>query len=245
MKAEPFLKEDTRPPSKLRAWGNALIITLLGCLLAGVGCFLLLGNYLRQQVDSQQLDLFHAAVWWEVSFTAAMSIILSVIIVWQRARGSSLRELGWGRPTSTLAMVLAVLLGAAYLSGCYFGAHFVLPGVDVTELNWMRVALVPLGIFLAIGEETMMRGFFMTQLQKARVAAWLQILASGACSALYHTFQNPSLLGFLPSFVLFSLHAGLYVLGNRSLTPVVITHSIYHVFGEPYLLMMALTAMRH
>ncbi len=245
MEPQPFLKEDTRPSSKLRAWGDALSITLLGCLLAGVGCFLLLGKYLRQQVDSEQLDLFHAAVWWELGFTAAMGIILGVILIWQRARGSSLRELGWGKPTTPLAMVLAVLLGVAYLSGCYFGARFVLPGVDVMELNGIRLALVPLGIFLAIGEETMMRGFFMTQLHKAGVATWLQILASGACSALYHTFQNPSPIGYLPSFVLFSLHAGLYVLGNRSLTPVVITHSIYHVFGEPYLLMMALTAMKH
>jgi hypothetical protein len=31
----------------------------------------------------------------------------------------------------------------------------------------------------------------------------------------------------------------------RSLTPVFITHSIYHVFGEPFLLMMALIAMNH
>ena len=245
MKEEPFLKEDTRPPSKLRAWGDALIITLLGCLLAGVGCFLLLGNYLRQQVDSQQLDLFHAALWWEIAFAAAMGIILSVIIVWQRVRGSSLRELGWGKPTPTLALVLAVLLGVAYLAGCYFGARFVLRGVDVLELSWVRFALIPLGIFLAFGEETMMRGFFMTQLQKVRVATWVQILASGACSAVYHALQNPTLLGFLPSFVLFALHAGLYVLGKRSLTPVVLTHSMYHVFGQPYLLMMALVAMKH
>ena len=53
-----------------------------------------------------------------------------------------------------------------------------------------------------------------------------------------------SLLGGLGCFVLFSLHAGLYVLGKRSLTPVFITHSIYHVFGEPYLLMMALVATK-
>src|SRR5262249_21397405 len=79
--------------------------------------------------------------------------------------------------------------------------------------------------------------------QKARVATWLQIVASGGCSAVYHAFQNPTPAGFLPSFVLFSVHAGLYVLGRRSLTPVVITHSIYHVFGEPYLLMLALAAM--
>jgi membrane protease YdiL (CAAX protease family) len=113
------------------------------------------------------------------------------------------------------------------------------------ELNWVRIALVPLGIFLAAGEETMMRGFFMTQLHRARVATWLQIVASGACSAVYHAFQNPTPMGFFPSFILFSLHAGLYVLGRRSLTPVIIAHGLYHVFGEPYLLMMALVTMRH
>jgi membrane protease YdiL (CAAX protease family) len=245
MKDQAILSDATRPASKLRAWGDALAITLLGCVFAGVGCFLLLGNYLRKLVDAEQVDLFQAAVWWEVGFTLAMGIILGVIIVWQRGRGSSIRELGWGKPTTILPMVLAFLLGVVYLYGCYFLARFVLRGVNVIELSWVRLALVPLGIFLAIGEEIMMRGFFMTQLQKARVATWLQIAASGACSAVYHSFQNPTLMGYLPSFVLFSLHAELYVLGNRSLTPVVITHSMYHVFGQPYLLMMALMAMKH
>ncbi len=108
----------------------------------------------------------------------------------------------------------------------------------------MRVALVPLGVFLAIGEETVMRGFFMTELHKARVSTWLQIFASGACTAFYHALQSPTLLGFFPSFVLFSMHAGLYVLGKRSLTPVVLAHGMYHVGGEPYLLMLALVAIK-
>src|SRR5262249_34470240 len=148
-----------------------------------------------------------------------------VIVAWQRARGTSLAELGWGRPTTPLALRLALLLGAAFIAGNFFSALRLLPDTDVLELNWTRVALAPLGVFLAIGEETMMRGFFMTELQKARVATWLQIAASGACSASYHTLQNPSVLGFLPSFVLFSLHAGLYVIGKRSLTPVILAHS--------------------
>jgi membrane protease YdiL (CAAX protease family) len=237
--------KEIRPVSKRRAWRNALAITFLGCVLAGLGCFVLLGNYLRHLIESRQLDLFQAAVWWEIGFTAAMAIILIVIMVWQRSRGSSLAELGWGRPTTTLALALAVFLGFAFLGSSYFGARAVLRGVDVTELNWVRLALVPLGIFLAIGEETMMRGFFMTELNKARIATWVQIVASGACSALYHAFQNPTPIGFFPSFVLFSMHAGLYVLGKRSLTPVILTHSIYHVFGEPYLLMMALEVMKN
>jgi Type II CAAX prenyl endopeptidase Rce1-like len=245
MSDEAFPTAKTPPLSKSSAWGRALAITLLGCVLGGLGCFVLLGNYLLSQVNAGHLDLFQAAVWWQVGFGVAMAIIFSGIIAWQRASGSTLRELGWGRPTSPLAIFLALVLGAAFLAGKYFGAQRLLRGVDVLAFNWIRVALVPLGIFLAAAEETMMRGFFITQLHKARVATWLQIVASGTCSASYHCFQNPTLIGFVPSFVLFSMHAGLYVLGKRSLTPVILTHSIYHIFGEPYLLMMALVAMNY
>ena len=138
---------------------------------------------------------------------------------------------------------IALIMGALYVTGAYFGARQLLKDVDVLEITLVRLALVPVGIFMAIAEETMMRGFFMTELHRARVSAWLQIVASGACSAVYHSLQDPSLVGFLPSFVLFSLHAGLYVLGKRSLTPVSLAHGIYNVFGEPYLLMMAMAAM--
>jgi membrane protease YdiL (CAAX protease family) len=231
---------ESLPVSKSRAWRNALAITLLGCVLLGIGCFILLGKYLPER-----MNLFQAAVWLQVGFGLALAIILVIIVAWQRARGSSLAELGWGRRTTPLAVTLGVLLGIAYLWGSYFGAQYILPGVDVTEFSAVRLALAPLGVFGAVAEETMMRGFFMTELQRAGVSTWLQIVASGACSAVYHALQNPTLLGFLPSFALFSMHAALYVLGKRSLTPTIIAHSMYHVFGEPYLLMMALRTMKH
>lgn len=96
---------------------------------------------------------------------------------------------------------------------------------------------------MAVAEETLMRGLFMNELERGGVATWLQVIAAGACSAVYHAFQNPTLEGFLPSFFLFSLHAGLFVLGERSLTPVFIAHGICNVLGEPYLLMMMLAAL--
>ena len=231
---------ESLPLSKFRAWRNALAMTLLGCVLLGIGCFILLGTYLPER-----MNLFQAAVWQQVGFGLALAIILVIIVAWQRARGSSLAELGLGRRTTPLAVTLGVLLGIAYLWGSYFGAQYILPGVDVTEVSAVRLALAPLGVFGAVAEETMMRGFFMTELQRAGISTWLQIVASGACSAVYHALQNPTLLGFLPSFTLFSMHAALYIVGKRSLTPTIIAHSMYHGFGEPYLLMMAMTAMKH
>jgi membrane protease YdiL (CAAX protease family) len=212
---------------------------LLGSLLLGLGCFVVLGKYLPQR-----MILYYAAVWQQVGFTIALAVIMAVIIAWQRARRSTLAELGLGRPTTPLALLLAMVLGIAYLWGSYYGAQFVLPGVDVFQFHWTRLALAPLGVFMAVAEETMMRGWFMTELHRARVPTWVQIVASGGCSALYHALQNPTLEGFIPSFVLFSMHAGLYVLGKRSLTPSIVAHSMYHVLGEPYLLMMAMVAAK-
>jgi membrane protease YdiL (CAAX protease family) len=223
-----------------RAWRNALAITVFGCVLFGFGCFVLLGGELPRR-----MKLYDAAIWLQIGFSTMAAVIFVFIVVRQRRCRSSLAELGWGRPTTRLALALSVILGAAYLTGAYFAARYVLPHTDVTRFTWARLALAPLGVFLAVAEETMMRGLFMTELQRGCVPTWLQILASGFCSALYHSFQNPTLSGFLPSFVLFSLHAGLYVLGKRSLTPVIVAHSIYHIFGEPYLLMMVMATMTY
>lgn len=81
----------------------------------------------------------------------------------------------------------------------------------------------------------------MTELQRAGIRTGWQVVLSGFCSGLYHSFQNPSLIGFIPGFVLFTMHAGLYVWAKRSLTPSIIAHSMYHVLCEPYLLMFAMT----
>jgi hypothetical protein len=80
------------------AWRNAFAMTLLGCLFVGSGCLVLLGAHLLQQIESQRLNLFHAAVAWEIGFAVAMGIILGIIIVWQRSKGSSLGNLDGGDP---------------------------------------------------------------------------------------------------------------------------------------------------
>jgi len=61
---------------------------------------------------------------------------------------------------------------------------------------------------------------------------WFAVLA--ACSGRWPMYV-------FPSFVLFSIHAALYVLAGRSLTPTIVAHSLYHVLCAPYLLMFAMT----
>src|SRR5262245_14377540 len=129
------MSNTSSPVSKFNAWRNALVITLLGCLM-GWACFVVLGSYLRTHKD-----LFQAAVLQQIGFTAALAVIMLVIVVWQRARRSSLAELGWRKPTTRMAIALALLLGALYILGVRFGAQAVLKGTDVDAFNWTRVAL--------------------------------------------------------------------------------------------------------
>jgi hypothetical protein len=90
------------------AWRNALVITLVACVLFGLICFVILGNHFRRR-----FDVYHAGIWLQLGFSIAAALIFGFIVIWQRQRGSSLRELGWGRPTTKLAILLSLILGAA------------------------------------------------------------------------------------------------------------------------------------
>jgi membrane protease YdiL (CAAX protease family) len=230
------------PLSPLEAWRNVLVVTLLGCLLLGLGNAVFLAQYL-----AARMTMFDAAVWLEVGLSAAFAVILVILVFWQRAQGSSLVALGWDRAPTTLSVVCALALAAAWLGMSWMGVRQLVPTADPGEFHWIRLALAPLGIFMALVEETMMRGFFMNQLNRAGVSTWLQILASGVCTALFHALQSASVQAFAQTFIfstiLFSLLAGLYVLGKRSLYPNLIAHGLTEALGEPYLLMMVLAPM--
>ena len=220
------------------AWRNALGITLLGCLILGLGNFVLAAGYLARTTS-----LINGALWLSVSFAISFAFILTVIVLWQRAHGESLSELGWRRPTKTIAVILSIALGLVWVGFSYSGASYMLPGMNFLELSWIRLIMAVLGIFISTAEEIMMRGFFMTQLQRGGIPAWVQIVASGTCSALYHSLHNFSLMSFLPSLILFTCFAGIFVLGKRSITSTAIGHSLIHILGDPYLTMLILATV--
>lgn len=214
-------------------WREAVTAWSVGCLVLGVGGFVVCGRWLRASPDR-----FWAGVYWQLAFAAGLAITQTYIVWRLKQRGESLRHIGWRAPTSRKAIAAGVLLGVWYSSGVIAGILHddLMAGINPFAFHWVRLALIPVGIAMAIGEESLMRGFIMRELSVARVLTWL----SGACSAVYHAIHNWSWLGFLPSFVLFTLHAGLFVAARRSLTPTSIAHSLDHDLNAPYLLMYAL-----
>lgn len=241
----PTMTTSTEPAAPPRTafsgWRAAAAVWLLGCILVGLVCFVWLGSRLRAYSSP-----FWAAVWWQLAFAAALAVILVVIVTIGTSRGTTLAEIGWGKPASRLSLFFGFVLGALYVAGVYAGIlnDPAMRDVNPFAFHWVRLALAPVGIFMAASEEIMMRGFFMTELARARLGTTAQILLSGLCSAVYHSFHNLTWIGFIPSFVLFSLHAVLYVASRRSLTPSIVAHSMYHVLCAPYLLMFAMAQTR-
>ena len=80
------------PPSL--TWRNTLGVTLLGCLILGLGIFVLMAGYLVRTTT-----LINGALWLSLSFAVSFAFILTLIILRQRAHGKSLVELGWRKPT--------------------------------------------------------------------------------------------------------------------------------------------------
>jgi membrane protease YdiL (CAAX protease family) len=212
------------------------------CLLYGLPNLVILAGYLPKM-----MELHSAAVWIAVGLGFSGLIILIAIMMWLRCTKQSVKDLGWGKPTTAAALGLGVLfafalLGLGYMNNKRLGVEFPLDRID-----FLRISAAVLTAFAGFVEEIGMRGVLMTELAKIKTRTWLQILISGLCYAIYHSLQFlTSPVQFIQSMAVSTLLgvilAGIYVLGGRSLTPCILSHGLANLLGEPYILMGALAA---
>ena len=216
----------TEPTAK--AWRQALaMLAVLWVVLGGLN-FGVLAQLLASRLGS---DLAFAALLLSSGFALSLAVVVAGIIVWQRAHGETLADLGWRRPTTRLAVGLGVVYGVAWAALSYAR------GGNPLDLAWERWPLLLLGIFLAFGEELAVRGFVMEHLQRGGVPTWVQILVSAVGMGSYHgVLGSHYSVGYaLASTVLFGLVSLLFVLGKRSLTPGLVAHALTHVLADPTL----------
>jgi membrane protease YdiL (CAAX protease family) len=220
--------------SPLKAWRNALAIVLLLWLLLGVLDFGFAANYLASIMPH---NLLLASFYLDLCFAFSMIIIVACIILWQRQHGETLRDLGWGKPTTWYAIVIAIIYGLLWTFVSYIREPQ--PLHSFLTITWERPIMMIIGLFLAFGEELAMRGFFMEQLRRGNIPTWLQVLATAIFMGSYH-----GLIGFhysvfygISSAILFGIVAIIFVIGKRSLTPGTLAHAMTHFLGDPVLTM--------
>lgn len=190
-----------------------------------------------------------------VAFRATSSIVLVWVlfaVAWLllRLRGQSLRDIGWGTPARFWGWVLAVTFAALYGGGTLFG--MMQAGAPVTaDWSLFRIAIaLGIGISAGICEETVFRGFLMTQARDGGAHWSVQVVLSALLFGLAHAgwaalgghFDPAKMLGpVVATMILGAMLAVVYLVSRRSLTPAIFAHGAIDVLIEPWLLLYVVT----
>jgi membrane protease YdiL (CAAX protease family) len=193
---------------------------------------------------SQRLSIEASVVALLASFWIGFCIIIAVIF--RMSGGVSLRELlrslGLGAPSRVAAniagTVLGLLWGFLFLTSIF---QFD-PEANIAQISGLRVVAALLAAGGALLEDFVTRGFLMNQLQQIGIPKWVQVLVSAFIFALYHTVWGFNIISFIFSLVYGLLLGGLFLWGKRSLTPVILGHSLAVLISEPFATMMIFMA---
>lgn len=192
----------------------------------------------------QSLSLEGAIIGMLVWFLVAFSIIIAVIM---RLNGMSLRELlsyaGLGAPSRLAANIVGVIVGLLWASTFLFGIFQFDPDANIAQISGFRVLTALLAAIGVVLEDVITRGWLMNQMREVQIPSWGQALTSAVLFALYHTvWAGFNVFAFIFSVVIGLVLAGLFLWGKRSLTPVILAHSIAVLLAEPFASMMIFLA---
>ena len=219
---------------KNSVWRRLGIVTVLLFLLIGPN-FGPIPLTLRQSL-SLEGSVIGMLVWFWVAF----SIIIAAIL---RLSGISLRELlsyvGVGAPSRLWANIVGVIVGLLMAASFYGNILQFAPDTNIAQIDGFRILTVLLASTGVVLEDIITRGWFMNQLRELQIPNWVQAVASALLFALYHTvWAGFNIFAFIASVVLGLILSGLFLWGKRSLTPVIIAHSLSVILAEPFASMM-------
>jgi len=223
---------------KSTAWRRIAIVTLLLVVLVGP-LFGPLPHLLRQG-----LSLEGTITGVLICFWAAFLMILAVIF--RMIRSASVREFlgshGLGTPSRVGANIAGLILGLVW--GTLFLSSILQfdPDASITQINGFRILTALLAAGGALLEDLITRSFIMNQLHKIGSSKWVQLAVSASIFALYHTIWGFNVFAFVFSLVYGLMLGGLFLWGRRSLTPVILGHSLAVLIAEPFATMMMFLA---
>lgn len=225
---------NTAMNEKSTVWRRIAIVTLL--LLAMVGPnFGPLPHLLRQSL-SLEGSVTGVLIWFWVAFL----IILAVVYRMNKSTsiGEFLKSSGLGTPSGIGANIAGLILGILW--ALLFLSSFLQfdPDANLTQINGFRILSALLAAGGALLEDLITRSFIMNQLHKIGSSKWVQVVVSALVFALYHTAWGFNLFSFVFSVVYGLLLGGLFLWGKRSLTPVILGHSLVVLIAEPFATML-------
>ena len=191
-----------------------------------------------------------------VELTAAMIAevgILLLVVLLLRRRGIALRSLGLWQPAPAAGWLAAGLVAALFI-----GFNLALPLREEKNLaeislfhiyNAMSAALVA-----GFVEETLFRGFIMTELRCSGWGNTAQVVVSsflyGAVHATWGLISGMFTFELIGGAVIGTAVFGcccsaVYLASRRSLMPVVLCHGLIDLTIEPWLFMVAVSMAHH
>lgn len=216
---------------------NLAIVTALLILLVGPN-FGPIPAYLGETLDIEQAVIALLA-----SFLIGFTIIIAIIL---RLTKMSLKDflayVGLGAPSRWTANLAGLILGLAW--GALFLSSILQfePDTDITQITALRVLAALLAASGALLEDVVTRGYLMNRLNDRGVAVWIQVVLSAVLFAIYHTIWGFNIFSFIFSIVYGLMLGGLFVWGKRSLTPVILGHSLAVLISEPFSSMLIFIA---
>ena len=229
---------ETATNEKSTVWRRIAIVTLLLLVLAGPN-FGPLPHLLRESL-SLEGSITGVLIWFWVAFL----IILAV--VYRMSKSTSIGEFltshGLGAPSRIGANVAGLILGIVWALLFLSSILQFDPDANIAQIDGFRILTALLAAGGALLEDLITRSFMMNQLHKIGSSKWVQLVVPALIFALYHTVWGFNAFSFVFSLVYGLLLGGLFLWGKRSLTPVILGHSLVVLLSEPFATMLIFLA---
>jgi membrane protease YdiL (CAAX protease family) len=246
--AEIVMSETANRKSSIGAWQALLLFVLIWAVA------MIVGPALRSLVQPYvSVKTPRDIVAFRMGFGLPISwLVLGGTILILRLRGQRLSDIGWGKPGRIRGWLLAAVLVAFFVFSSFGGRScrgmcFIDPHMWLTDWSPFRTTTsIAIGLTAGICEETMFRGFVMTQARDGGAPVWVQIVLAGVLFGLAHFgiggfsghFNLAGMLSAVVSTTIFgALFAIVYLLAGRSLTPGIIGHGLFAFSTEPWMLL--------
>jgi membrane protease YdiL (CAAX protease family) len=223
----------SRPLTRRSAWTRAVgaVAVLFVVNLVALELLMLISTlaHWSSDVHTRAEVAFGSAIIGEVVF-------LVLLIWWLHREHLTLDDLGLRKRPKAWAVLVAVAFAVAY--GLLTASN---PGLrpNLGLHDFLKAEAVVAAVVAGIVEEVVSRGYFMFELQRARVPAWLQIVGSGLVFGIAHF--NYSVYGVASAALLGLVFGAIYHFGKRSLAPVIAGHAVIDLIIEPALILWVLS----